>query len=149
MNARLFAQQKQSGDREGHTEQTLPRWRFMEKQNASDGHDGGAAGQDRWHRREGSAFLEKKKKRDRAGADAHSGKHGVIEPGHTELLVPAAPEPKECKIDQDRQCRARFDNEAAKAVADSFRGEPGKNLMGPVKNRGRDGIPEPNGHKGS
>ena len=48
----------------------------------------GAAGQDRWNRRERTAFLKKKKERDRPSAYADSGKQRIIEPGCAEFLIP-------------------------------------------------------------
>ena len=58
----------------------------MKKHDADDGHDGGATGKDCRNRGERTTSLEKKEKRDRAGADADTGQQGIIKTSSTEFL---------------------------------------------------------------
>ena len=80
MNPDLFAQQKQTNDRKRNADYSLPRRCFVEKQDACERHDGGAARKDCRNGGKRTTFLEKKKKRDRAGTDADTGKQGIIKP---------------------------------------------------------------------
>ena len=94
----------------------------------------------------GPTFLEEKKKRDRSGTDADSGEQRIIESCATEFLVPASAQPKKREINQDRQCRARFDDEAAETVTDPFGGKARKNLVRAVKNCCYNCVPKPHCH---
>ena len=78
VNPDLFAQQKQTNDRKRDADDPLPRRCFVEKQNACERHDRGAASKDCRNGGQRTAFLEKKEKRDRSGADANAGKQGII-----------------------------------------------------------------------
>src|SRR6266568_3982555 len=130
--------QKQPHNCEGHTSKTLPRRRFVEKQDACERHDGGAARKDCRNRGEWTTFLEKKEKRDRAGADANASKQGITKTSSTKFLAPSSREPEDRQVDQDRQCRAGFDNETTKSFADALGRETCKNLVCAVKHSGKD-----------
>ncbi len=147
MPGSLFAQQEQTNYGERNADDSPPRRWFVEKQDASDRHDGGAAGQDCRNDGERTTFLEKKEKRDRAGADANAGKQRIIKTNSTEFLTPSSTEPKNRQVDQNRQCRAGFDNETAKTFTNAIGSETGKDLMCAVKHSGNDRIPEPGCHE--
>ena len=119
----------------------------MEKQDAGDGHDCRAPGQNGRNRREWAALLKKQKKRDRAGADANAGKQRIIKTGSTEFLIPSSAEPENRQINQDRQRGAGFNNKSAQTFADALRRKSCKDLMGAIENGGDDRIPEPSCHK--
>jgi hypothetical protein len=146
-NRFLFAQQEQTKDREQNADDSLPRWLFAKEKNPRDGHDRRAASQNCRNRRKRSALLKKEKKRDRASADANTGKHRVTNAGNAEFLTPSSPKPKNRQIDQDRQCGARFDNETAETFANALGRKTCKNLMSAVKNSGKHCIPEPSCHE--
>ena len=119
----------------------------MEKHNACERHDGRAASKDGGDGGKGAPFLEKKEKRDRAGADANAGKQRIIKTGSTEFLIPSSAEPENRQINQDRQRGAGFDDKTAETFADALRRKSCKDLMGAIENGGNDRIPEPGCHK--
>ena len=84
----LFAQQKQTGDGERNADKSLPRQRFMKKQNPGDRHDRCATGQNCGNRRERPAFLKKKEKRNRSRAHANARNQRIIKTGSAEFLIP-------------------------------------------------------------
>ena len=71
----------------------------MEKQDACERHDGRAASKNCRNRGEGTTLLEKKEKRDRAGADANAGNQGIIETSSTEFLIPSSRKPEDRQVD--------------------------------------------------
>ena len=119
----------------------------MEKQDACERHDGRAASKNCRNRGERTTLLEKKKKRDRAGADANTGNQGIIETSSTEFLIPSSREPEDCQVDQDRQCGAGFDNETAQTFTNAIGSKAGKDLMSAVKYGSNDRVPKPGCHK--
>jgi hypothetical protein len=119
----------------------------MKKQDADDGHDGRAARKNCRNGGERTTFLEKKKKRDRAGADADTGQQGIIKTSSTEFLIPFSRKPEDRQVDEDRQCRASFDNKTAETFADTIGCKPGKDLVRAVKHSSDDRIPEPSRHR--
>jgi len=143
----LFAQQKQTNNGKRNSDDSLPRWCFVEKQDACERHDGGAASKNCRNRGERTAFLEKQEKRDRAGADANAGEQGISETGSTEFLIPSSREPEDCQVDQDRQCRAGFDNETAEAFTNAIGSKTSKDLVGAVKYGSRNRVPKPRCHR--
>jgi hypothetical protein len=147
MNADLFAQQKQTNDRKRNADHSLPRRCFVEKHDTCERHDGGAARKNCWNGRERSTFLEKKEKRDRAGADANASKQGITKTNSTEFLTPSSRQPEDQQVDQDRQCCAGFDNETAETFTNAIGSKTGKDLMRAVKYGGSDRIPKPGCHK--
>jgi hypothetical protein len=147
VNAELFAQQKQTNDRERDADDSLPRWWFAEEKNPRDSHDGRAASKNCRNGGERTAFLEKKEERDRAGTDANAGKQRIIKTSATEFLIPASRTPEDRQVDQDRQCRAGFDNETAKTFANAIGRKAGKDLMRAVEYGSNDRVPKPGCHK--
>jgi hypothetical protein len=147
MPGSLFAQQEQTNYGERNADDSPPRRWFVEKQDASDRHDGGAAGQDRRNHGERTTFLEKKEKRDRAGADANAGKQRIIKTNTTEFLIPSSRTPEDQQVDQDRQCGAGFDNETAETFTNAIGSKTGKDLMRAVEYGSNDRIPKPSCHK--
>src|SRR5438034_787191 len=119
----LFAQQKQTSDGEHNADKSLPRQRFMKKQNPGDRHDRRATGQNCGNRRERPAFLKKKEKRNRSRAHANARNQRIIKTGSAEFLIPFSAEPENRQINQDRQCSTGFDNESAQAFANAVRCE--------------------------
>src|SRR5437016_1596282 len=102
MPGSLFAQQEQTNYGERNADDSPPRRWFAEKQNACERHDGRAASKDCRNDRKRTTFLEKQKKCDRAGADADTGKQGIIKTSSTEFLIPSSTEPKNRQVDQNR-----------------------------------------------
>jgi hypothetical protein len=147
VNPDLFAQQKQTNDRKRNSDDSLPRRCFVEKQDACERHDGGAASKDCRNNGERTAFLEKQEKRDRAGADANAGKQGISETSFTEFLIPSSREPEDCQVDQDRQCRAGFDNETAETFTNAIGSKTGKDLVRAVKYGSHRRVPKPRCHR--
>ena len=147
MNPDLFAQQKQTNNRKRNADDSLPRWCFVEKQDARERHDGGAARKDCRNRGKRTTFLEKKEKRDRAGANANAGKQGIIKTSSTEFLIPSSRRPEDRQVDQDRQCRAGFDNKTAETFTNAIRSKTGKDLVRAVKHGSNDRVPKPGCHK--
>jgi hypothetical protein len=147
VNPDLFAQQKQTNDRKPNADNSLPRWCFVEKHDACERHDGGAARKDCRNHGERTTFLEKQEKRDRAGADANTGKQRIIKTSSSEFLIPSSRKPEDRQVDQDRQCRAGFDNETAEAFTNAIGSKPGKDLVRAVKYGSNDRVPEPSCHK--
>jgi len=146
VNAQLFAQQKQPSDRKCNADDSLPRWWFAEEKNPRDGHDGRAASKNCRNGGERTTFLEEKKKGDRAGADANASKQGITKTSATKFLISSC-KPENRHVDQDRQCRTRFDNETAKTFTDAIGGKTGKDLVRAVKYRSNDRVPKPSSHK--
>src|SRR2546430_16065908 len=109
----LFAQQKQTGDGEHNADKSLPRRRFMKKQNPGDRHDRCATGQNCGNKRERPAFLKKKEKRNRSRAHADAGENRIENSLRTRLLIPTARQPKKPEGNQDRQCGPGFHNKTA------------------------------------
>ena len=70
----------------------------MEKQNASNGHDRGAAGQNGGDRRERPAFLKKQEECDRSPANADASENGIENSLRAGLLIPTARQPKEREV---------------------------------------------------
>jgi len=101
----------------------------MKKHDAGDGHDGRAASKNCRNRGERTTFLEKTEKRDRAGANADAGKQRVIKTSSTQFLIPSSRQPEDRQVDQNRQCRAGFDNETAKPLANAFGRKTSKDLV--------------------
>jgi len=62
------------------------------------------------------------------------------------ILIPAVRYPEECKIDQDRQCRGRFDYKASEAFANVIGRHSGEDLMRAIKHSSNDRVPEPGSH---
>jgi hypothetical protein len=91
--------------------------------------------------------LKKKKKCDRASADANASEQRIIKANGTEFLIPSSRKPEDRKVNKDRQCRARFDNETAETFANVLSRKTCENLMSAVKDSGDDRIPEPSCHK--
>jgi len=147
MNADLFAQQKQTNDCKRNADHSLPRRCFVEKQDTCERHDGGAARKDCWNGRERTTFLEKKEKRDCAGADANAGKQRIIETSSTEFLIPSSRKPEDRQVDQDRQCRAGFHNETTETFTNAIGSKAGKDLVCAVKHGSNDRVPKPSCHK--
>ena len=147
MNPDLFAQQKQTNNRKRNADYSLPRRCFVEKQDAGERHDGGAASKNCRNGGKRTTFLEKKEKRDRAGADANAGKQGIIKTSSAEFLIPSSRQPEDRQVDQDRQCRAGFDNEAAKPFANAFGRKTSKDLVRAVKKSGNNRVPKPGCHE--
>ena len=147
MNPDLFAQQKQTNDRKRNADYSLPRRCFVEKQDARERHDGRAASKNCRNGGKRTTFLEKKEKRDRAGADADTGKQGIIKTSSTEFLIPSSRKPEDRQVDQDRQCRAGFDNKTAETFANAIGSKTGKDLVHTVKHGSNDRVPKPGCHK--
>jgi hypothetical protein len=147
VNVELFAQQKQTNDRKHNADYSLPGRCFVEKQDACERHDGGAARKDCRNRGERTTFLEKQEKRDSAGADANAGQQGIIKTSATEFLIPSSRKPEDRQVDQDRQCRAGFDYETAETFTNALGRKARKDLVSAVKNSGDDRIPKPGCHK--
>ncbi|HSS16851.1 MAG TPA: hypothetical protein VLQ29_07700 [Candidatus Dormibacteraeota bacterium] len=70
--------------------------------------------------------MKKKKESYCASADAISGKQRIIKTNSTEFLTPSSNEPKNRQVDQNRQCRAGFDNETAGTFTNAIGSETGK-----------------------
>ena len=119
----------------------------MKKHDAHDGHDGGATGKDCRNRGERTTSLEKKEKRDRAGADANTSQQGIIKTSSTEFLIPSSRKPEDRQVDHDRQCCAGFDNKTAETFADAIGSKTGKDLVHTVKHGSNDRVPKPGCHK--
>jgi hypothetical protein len=147
VNPDLFAQQKQANDRKRNADYSLPRRCFVEKQDARKRHDGRAASKNCRNGGKWTAFLEKKEKRDRAGADANTGKQGITKTSSTEFLIPSSRKPENRQVDQDRQCRAGFDNKTAKTFANAIGSKTGKDLVHTVKHGSNDRVPKPGCHE--
>jgi hypothetical protein len=147
VNPDLFAQQKQTNDRKRNADYSLPRRCFVEKQDAGERHDGRAASKNCRNGGKRTTFLEKKEKRDRAGADADTGQQGIIKTSPTEFLIPSSRKPEDRQVDQDRQCRAGFDNETAKTFANAIGSKTGKDLVRTVKHGSNDRVPKPGCHE--
>jgi len=73
----LFAQQKQTDDSKSNADESLPGWRFAEKQDASDGHDRGATRQNGRNGRQRTASLKKQEERNCSCAYADASKHRI------------------------------------------------------------------------
>jgi len=146
-NGCLFAQQKQTDDRKRDADYSLPRRCFAEKQDACERHDRRAASKDCRNDGEWATFLEKQKKRDRAGADANAGKQGIIKTSYTGFLIPSSRNPKDRQVDEDRQCRAGFNNKTAETFTNAIGSKPGKDLVCTVKYGSNDRVPKPGCHK--
>ena len=142
----LTPQQEQSNDRERNAGNSLPRRWFVEKQDACERHDGRAASKNCRNRGQRTTFLKKKEKRDRAGADADAGKQGITKTSSTEFLIQSSRKPEDRQVNQDRQCRAGFDNETAEAFANVIRSKTGKDLVRAVKYGSNDCVPKPRCH---
>ena len=147
MSLDLFAQQKQTNNRKRNADHSLPRRCFVEKQDACERHDGRAASKDCRNSGKRTAFLEKKEKRDRAGANANAGKQRIIKTSSTEFLIPSSRTPEDRQVDQDRQCRAGFDNETAETFTKVIGSKTGKDLVRAVKYGSSDRVPKPGCHK--
>jgi hypothetical protein len=147
MNPDLLAQQKQTNDRKSNADHSLPRRWFVEKQDACERHNGRAARKNCRNGRERTTFLEKKEKRDRAGADANASKQRIIETSSSEFLIPSSREPEDRQVDQDRQCCAGFDHETTETFTNAFGSKPGKDLVRAVKYGSSDRVPKPSCHK--
>ena len=147
MNPDLFAQQKQTNDRKRNADYSLPRRCFVEKQDACERHDGRAASKNCRNGGKRTTFLEKKEKRDRAGTDADTGKQGIIKTSSTEFLIPSSRKPEDRQVDQDRQCRAGFDNKTAETFANAIGSKTGKDLVRTVKYGSNDRVPKPGCHE--
>lgn len=119
----------------------------MEKDDSSDGHNRRAASKNCRNGGKRTTFLEKKEKRDRAGADANAGKQGIIKTSSTEFLIPSSRQPEECKVRQDRQCRSCFDHKTSQPFANVIGCHPGEDLVRAVKHSGDDRIPKPRRHR--
>ena len=119
----------------------------MKKDDSSDGHDGRATSKNCRNGGKRTTFLEKKEKRDRAGADADTGKQGIIKTSSTEFLIPSSRKPEDRQVDQDRQCRGCFDNKTAETFANAIGSKPGKDLVRAIKHSSDDCIPEPSRHR--
>jgi hypothetical protein len=91
--------------------------------------------------------LEKKEKRDSAGADADTGQQGIIKTSSTEFLIPSSRTPEDRQIKQDRQCRAGFDNKTAETFANAIGSKTGKDLVRTVKHGSNDRVPKPGCHE--
>jgi hypothetical protein len=94
-----------------------------------------------------TTFLEKKEKRDRAGADTDTGKQGIIKTSSAEFLIPSSRKPEDRQVDQDRQCRAGFDNETAETFTNAIGSEARKDLVRAIKYGSSDRVPKPGCHK--
>ena len=140
-------QQEQTNDRKRNADYSLPRRCFVEKQDPCERHDGRAASKDCRNDGERTTFLEKKEKRDRAGANANAGKQRVIKTSSTEFLIPSPRKPEDAQVDQNRQCGAGFDNETAKPLANAFGRKTSKDLVRAVKKSGHNRIPKPGCHE--
>ena len=147
MNAELFAQQKQTNDCKRNADYSLPRRCFVEKHDACERHDGRAARKDGRNGRERTTFLEKKEKRDCAGADANASKQRIIKTSSSEFLIPFSRKPEDRQVDQDRQCRAGFDNETAETFTNAIGSKTGKDLVRAVKYGSNDRVPKPGCHQ--
>ena len=119
----------------------------MEKQDACERHDGGAAGKNCRNSGEWTTFLEKQEKRDRAGADANASKQGIIKTSSTEFLIPSSRKPEDRQVNQDRQCRAGFDYETAETFTNAIGSKARKDLVRAVKYGSSDRVPKPGCHK--
>jgi hypothetical protein len=147
VNPDLFAQQKQTNNGKRNADHSLPRWCFVEKQDACERHNGGAPRKDCRDRGERTTFLEKKEKSDRAGADANAGKQGIIKTRSTEFLIRSSYKPEDRQVNQDRQCRASFDNKTAETFTNTIGSKTGKDLVRAVKYGSSDRVPKPGCHK--
>ena len=147
MNPDLFAQQKQTNDRKRNADDSLPRRCFVEKHDAGERHDGGAASKNCRNGGKRTTFLEKKEKRDSAGTDADTGKQGIIKTTSTEFLIPSSRKPEDRQVDQDRQCRGGFDNETAETFTNAVGSKTGKDLVRVVKHGSNHRVPKPGCHK--
>jgi hypothetical protein len=147
VNPDLFAQQKQTNDPKRNANYSLPRGCFVEKQYACDRHDGRAGSKNCRNGGERTTFLKKKEKGDRAGADANAGKQGIIKASSTEFLIPSSRTPEDRQVDQDRQCRAGFDNKTAETFTNAIGSKTGKDLVRAVKHGSNDRVPKPGCHK--
>jgi hypothetical protein len=147
VNPDLFAQQKQTNNRKHNADYSLPGRCFVEKQDACERHDGGAARKDCRNRGERTTFLEKQEKRDSAGADANAGKQGITKTSSTEFLIPSSRKPEDRQVDQDRQCRASFDYETAETFTNAIGSKTGKDLVRAVKYGSHNRVPKPRCHR--
>ena len=147
MNPDLFAQQKQTNDRKRNADYSLPRRCFVEKHDAGERHDGRAASENCRNGGKRTTLLEKKKEGDRAGADADTGQQGIIKTSSTEFLIPSSRKPEDRQVDQDRQCRARFDNKTPETFTNAIGSKAGKDLVRAVKYGSNDRVPKPGCHK--
>jgi hypothetical protein len=147
VNPDLFAQQKQTNNRKRNADHSLPRRCFVEKQDACERHEGSATSKNCWDRRERAAFLEQQEECNCAGANANAGKQGIIKTSSTEFLIPSSRKPEDRQIDQDRQCRAGFDNETAETFANAIGSKTGKDLVRTVKHGSNDRVPKPGCHE--
>jgi hypothetical protein len=147
VNPDSFAQQKQTNNRKRNADYSLPRRCFVEKQDARERHDGRAASKNCRNGGKRTTFLEKKEKRDRAGANADTGQQGIIKTSPTEFLIPSSRKPEDRQVDQDRQCRAGFDNETAETFANAIGSKTGKDLVRTVKHGSNDRVPKPGCHE--
>ena len=121
----------------------MPRQWVSKEKNPNDSHDRGAAGQDRWNRRDRTAFLKKKKERDCPSAYTDTGNQRIIEPGCAEFLIPPPAEPQNSEINQDREGGAGFDNETAESLTNMIRRYSGEDLMCAVKHSSNNRVSEP------
>ena len=87
--------------------------------------------------------------RNGARADAYAGNERIPKTGTTEFLIPSPTKPQNRQIDQDRQCRAGFNNETAKTFANAIGSKAGKDLMRAVKDGRNNRIPKPRRHRRS
>jgi hypothetical protein len=147
VNPDLFAQQKQPNNRKRNADYSLPRRCFVEKQDARESHDGRTASKNCRNGGKRTTFLEKKEKRDRAGADADTGQQGIIEASSTEFLIPSSRKPKDRQVDQDRQCRAGFDNKTAETFTNAIGSKTCEDLVCTVKYGSNDRVPKPGCHE--
>jgi hypothetical protein len=147
VNLELFAQQKQTNDRKRNADDSPPRRWFVEKRDACERHDGRAASKDCWNNGERTTFLKQNEKGDRAGADADAGKQGITKTHSTEFLTPSSCQPENRQVNQNRQCRAGFDNETAETFTNVVGSKTGKDLMRAVEYGSNDRVPKPGCHE--
>lgn len=143
----LFAQQKQTDDSESNADDSLPGWRFAEKQDARYGHDRGATRQNGRNGRQRTASLKQQEERNCSCAYADAGEQRVIKTSSTEFLIPSSGKPEDGQVDQNRQCRAGFDNETAETFANAIGSKTCKDLVRAVKKSGNNRIPKPGCHE--